>query len=245
MFYAYLVDDEELILDEFIRTIPWMDNGFEVIGSNTNPHIARIEINSLKPDVVFCDLKMIGMDGNELIKELKEDGVNCEFVMISAYDSFDNVRTFFQQSGFDYVLKPVEPDDIQLVLERLVSRLHEKKPEAVESALTDNGAFNEMMSYIDSNFSKKITLDMLSKQFGFSKNYICSLFSKYYSTSLSRYITEKRMMYALALLKDKNKFLKDVAIECGYSEYVRFYKVFKEHFGISPKEMIEHTQDEV
>ena len=240
MYTTYLVDDEELILDELIRTIPWLDNGFEVIGSNTNPKIAFEEIIGLEPDVVFCDLKMLGMDGNELIKELKDAGAECEYVMVSAYDSFENVRTFFQQSGFDYILKPVQQDDISLVLERLVCRLAEKNPQRRgDNAPTDNTAFNELLIFIDENFDKKITLDMLSRQFGFSRNYICNLFSKYYGTSLSCYITEKRMEYARQLLKDKTKLLKDIAVECGYSEYVHFYKVFKDHFGISPKEMAE------
>ena len=93
MYTAYLVDDEELILDELIRTIPWMDNGFEVIGHNTSPNKALEEIEALAPDVVFSDLKMLGMDGNELIRSLKEDGVEAEFVMISAYDSFEKGRS--------------------------------------------------------------------------------------------------------------------------------------------------------
>lgn len=239
MYTAYLVDDEQLILDEFCRAIPWMDNGFEVIGSNTSPRVARLEINELKPDVVFCDLKMIGMDGNELIKVLKEDGVESEFVMISAYDSFENVRAFFQQSGFDYVLKPVQTEEMQLVLERLVHKLKLKRPlEDIKSEESDSVSFDGVLEYIDENFSSKITLDMLAKKFGFSKNYICTLFSKRYNVSLTCYITEKRMIHARELLKDRKLRLKDIAIECGYSEYVQFYKVFKEYYGVSPKEMM-------
>ncbi len=256
MYTAYLVDDEELILDEFIRTIPWMDNGFEVIGYNTSPQKAIAEIESIHPDVVFCDLKMIGMDGNELIKKLKEDGISSEFVMVSAFDSFENVRTFFQQSGFDYVLKPVNQDDIQLVLERLVQRLAAKQnqssvpcttgivPDEAEAddspeLPTNNLSVNKMLAFIDINFSKKITLDILSKQFGFSRNYICNLFSKYFHTSLTCYLTAKRMEHAKKLLADKSLLLKDIAIECGYSEYVQFYKVFKDYYGVSPKEMLD------
>lgn len=240
MHTAYLVDDEALILDELINTIPWMDNGFEVIGNNTNPVNAIIEIECLKPDVVFCDLRMLEMDGNEMIRQLKLNGNDCEFVMISAFDNFENVRAFFQQSGFDYVLKPVQIEDIQMVLERLSLRLKEKKPD-VDSidAPTDNKCFNSLLAYIDNNFSSKITLEMLAKQFGFSKNYICNLFSKYYGSSLTCYLTEKRMDYAKFLLNDKNLLLKDIAKSCGYGDYVQFYKVFKEYYGISPKEMAE------
>ena len=113
MYSVYLVDDDTLILEELINMVPWLDNGFEVVGSQTNPETALEEIQFIKPDVVFCDLKMPEMDGNELIKALKEANADSEFVMISAYDSFENVRAFFQQSGFDYILKPVNNEDIQ------------------------------------------------------------------------------------------------------------------------------------
>lgn len=254
MYTAYLVDDEELILDELIRTIPWMDNGFEVIGHNTSPNKALEEIEALAPDVVFSDLKMLGMDGNELIKSLKEDGVEAEFVMISAYDSFENVRAFFQQSGFDYVLKPVNQDEMQLVLERLLLRLAEKKPQNIEDGdsaedsdlsedeqelAASNSNVSSIVSYIDENFAQKITLESLSKKFGFSKSYICKLLSKHYNTSLTCYLTKKRMEHAKVLLSDKSRLVKSIAIDCGYTEYFRFYKVFKEYYGISPKEMIE------
>lgn len=240
MFSAYLVDDEALILEELIRTIPWMDNGFEVIGSNTNPRIAHIEIKCLHPDVVFCDLKMIGMDGNELIKALKEDGIDCEFVMISAYDNFESVRAFFQQSGFDYVLKPIQMEDIQMVLEKLASRLrqnHQEYPELKDAG--DHSYFDGIIAYIDENFASKITLEILAKHFGYSRNYICNIFSKYYNTTLTCYLTEKRMEHAKNLLKDKNNMLKNIANDCGYREYGHFYKVFKEYYGIAPKEMMD------
>lgn len=52
MYSAYLVDDEELILDEYIRTIPWMDNGFEIVGHHTSPHKAVEEI-----EIVFATMR--------------------------------------------------------------------------------------------------------------------------------------------------------------------------------------------
>ncbi|MCR5278971.1 MAG: response regulator, partial [Lachnospiraceae bacterium] len=123
MYKVYLVDDDGLILEEMATTVAWLDNGFEVAGSNTNPLKAIDEIRTLSPDVIFCDLKMPVMDGNEFIRQLREDGVNAEFVMVSAYNDFENVRTFFKQTGFDYILKPIDQEEIQPVLERLSEKL--------------------------------------------------------------------------------------------------------------------------
>lgn len=237
MFSVYLVDDDTLILEELINMVPWLDNGFEVVGNQTNPVTALEEIKFLKPDVVFCDLKMPVLDGNELIKRLKESGVDAEFVMISAYDDFENVRTFFQQSGFDYILKPVSENDIQMVLEGINGKLSKKKPAKSEEPLTENPGFNNLVRFVNERFSEKITLDMLSKKFGFSKNYICGLFSKHFNTSLTCYLTELRMKHAKELLTDKDMLIKEVAVSCGYPEYYHFFRVFKLYYGISPKEM--------
>lgn len=242
MYSVYLVDDDSWILEELIEIVPWLDYAFEVIGSSTDPLRAVEEIEKLAPDVVFCDLKMPNMDGNELIKTLKEKGVTSEFVMLSAYDSFENVRAFFQQTGFDYLLKPVNNADIQIVLEGLDARLSKRAPlkdENEKDRLTENPGFNKIISYINDHYDEKITLNTLAKQFGFSKGYICGLFQKYFNKSLNLYLTEKRMELAKELLLDKSILVKDVAYRTGYADYYHFFKVFKNHYGISPKELRE------
>ena len=238
MYSVYLVDDDTLILEEMINIVPWMDNGFEVIGSNINPVQAVEEIVVLRPDVVFLDLKMPDMDGNELIKTLHERGVDdVEFIMISGYDNFNDVREFFRQSGFDYILKPVNSDDIQMTLEKIMGRLKETKPLADKPAKTGNAGFDSMLQYINENFASRITLDLLSNTFGYSKNYICGLFAKHLNTSLTYYLMEIRMKHAKELLRDESKMIKEVASECGYPEYYHFFRVFKAYYGVSPKEM--------
>ncbi len=239
MFTVYLVDDDRFILEELCNVIPWQDNYFEVAGYNTDPFAALEEILSLNPDVVFCDLKMPELDGNALIKKLKESGFDGEFVMISAYDSFQNVRTFFQQNGFDYILKPVRGEDVQIVLESLNTTLSKKHPPVDDEALTENPGFNHLLSYVREHFSEKITLEQLASRFGYSKNYICGMFQKYCGKSLNAYLTELRMLQARKLLQDKTVLIKEVAFRSGYTDYYHFFKVFKEYYGVSPKDMRE------
>lgn len=241
MFTAFLVDDDSLILSEMIKFIPWMDNGFEVIGSDSNPEMAVEKILTIQPDTVFCDLKMPQMDGNQLIAASRERGYNGQFVMISAYDTFEDVRAFFMQEGFDYILKPVRNEDIQLVLERLAKRLSEVKEEQVseEEIPAVNPAFLCLIQYLQENYREKITLEDLSTRFNLGKNYICNLFMKHYNTTLTCYITDLRMKAAAELLQDKSRLMKEIAYLSGYSSYVHFFKVFREYYGMSPKQMRE------
>ncbi len=249
MHSVFIVDDDALILEEIIDTVPWLDNAFEVVGSATDPVKALEEIKEFKPDVVFCDLKMPVLSGNELIKKAREEGVESEFVMLSAYDDYDNVRTFFKNNGFDYILKPIDNDEIQIVLNKLDAKLSRKKPleetgdegKNADESLTKNPVFNNIMLYISVHFADKITLESLAEEFGYSRNYICKLFQKNLNKSLNLYVTELRMKQAVELLKDDDVLIKEVAYKIGYNDYYHFFKVFKEHYGISPKEMREGT----
>ena len=234
MYTAYSVDDDYLILEEMVDMIPWQDYGFELIGKETNPETALKEILRLSPDVVFVDLKMPVMDGNQLIENVRKCGLSPEFVMVSAYDEFESVRSFFKQNGFDYILKPINPNDLHVVLEKLYAQLSDSQPS--KGSITENPQFNELLLYVNAHYKERITLSDLSERFGFNRTYICNLFSKYLNTSLSGYMTDIRMKKANEMLKDENLMLKEIAYSLGYKEYYHFYKVFKGYYGYSPNE---------
>jgi YesN/AraC family two-component response regulator len=237
MYKVFLVDDDELILKEIANTIPWMDNGFEVVGMESNSRKAIHIIQELQPDVVFCDLKMPTVDGHGFMKYIREKGIEVEFVMLSAYGTFEDACTFFKQDGFDYLLKPVQMEEVQLVLEKLANKLAVKYPPVRRNEDENmNEAFLEMVYYLRNHYWEKFTLDNLGKQFALSPGYICNLFSKYYNTTLTCFVTDIRMMNAEKLMKESNYNLKQIAIECGYSDYYYFNKVFKAHYGTAPSQ---------
>ena len=236
MYKVYLVDDDSIILEELTTRVPWLENGFEVVGSATDPEIAIDEVKDKNPDVVFCDLKMPEMDGNEMIRKIRENGSPCEFVMVSAYDDYEDVRGFFKQSGYDYILKPIKDDEIRILLEKLYIKINAIRPDEDEASFTENPAFNRLIEYVDDNFTKKLSLEQISDQFGFSKNYVCQLFKKHFNTTFSLYLTGKRMELAKQHLSDKTLSVSEVAYLCGYGDYHSFYRVYKNYYGCSPKE---------
>ncbi len=245
MYRAYVVDDDVLILGEIVERVPWMENGFEICGFSKYPNTAIDEICQLCPDVVFTDLKMPGMDGLALIVELQERGVSCEFVMISAYSAFADSRSFFLLQGFDYLLKPLDKNEIQLLLQRLYKRLLTKNPIPVPSdpSLEDqniNPAFLSLVTHAKEHYNQKLSLRRLSDQFDINANYVCNLFAKHYNTTFTRFITDLRMKAASSKILSESGALKVIALECGYSDYYYFCKCFREYFGMSPSEHRAH-----
>ncbi len=169
MYKVYLVDDDSIILEELESRVPWMENGFEVVGRCTDPLKAIEEVSRLLPDVCICDLRMPEMDGNEMIRRIKEKGLVCEFVMLSAYDEYNDVRTFFKQSGYDYILKPINDEEIRMLLEKLYVKVSARLPEEGLQIVTQNSAFNDLVAYINENFTERLCLEQIADKFGFRK----------------------------------------------------------------------------
>ena len=176
------------------------------------------------------------IDGNEMIRRIKEKGLVCEFVMLSAYDEYDDVRTFFKQSGYDYILKPINDEEIRILLEKLYVKISARLPEEGLQIVTQNSTFNDLVAYINEHFTERLCLEQIADKFGFSKNYICQLFKKHFDTTFSIYITKKRMIRAKEMLADKTLSVKEIAFDLGYADYHHFYRTFKNYYGYSPKD---------
>ncbi len=236
MFRVYVVDDEELILSEIVQTVPWMENGFTVCGFSTSAPRAIEEILALRPDVVFTDLKMPSVGGLELMNQVKGKH-DCEFVLLSAYGTFEDSRAFFLNEGFDYILKPLEQNDMSFLLQKLYRKLaHIKEGGRSFEETGVNPEFVRLIAYVREHYKEAISLKMLAGQFNLSANYICNLFAKHQEQTLTRFVSELRMQEAARLIREGRQPFKVVGIEAGYTDYYYFCKVFRDHFGMSPSE---------
>ena len=100
-----IVDDEPLARNELsflLRDFPEV----EVVGSGTNGLEAVKLIEDLEPDLVFLDVQMPGLDGLEVIRQLRDNDIPLPyFVLATAYDSY--ALETFRLEALDYLLKPV------------------------------------------------------------------------------------------------------------------------------------------
>ena len=232
MHSIYLVDDELPAL-ELLRGNPaFLESGFALAGASTNPLIALEEIRAEQPDVVITDLKMPGLNGIQLMERLRQEDCKAEFVIVSAYSEFSEVRRFFTSHGFDYLIKPVPDRDLADLLRRLSVKLGYSPPQI--SQLTPSGELNKLLSFLKDYPAMRHTLETLGERFSFHPNYICNLFSKYLETTFTAYMTELRMEQARELLLHTDKSIKEISIICGYSDYFYFCRVFRERHACTP-----------
>ena len=91
-----------------------------------------------------------------------------------------------------------------------------------------------VQAYIDDNVSKKLSLGMVASIFGYSQNYLSSLFSRYASMSFVDYVNKAKVEKAKQLLADPNALVYEVASSLGFESPFYFSKVFKKETGLSP-----------
>jgi len=236
LYQVYLVDDEPVALNHISNNISWIENGFQVVGSNTDPVAAVEEIKHLSPHVIFTDVRMPGLNGMELINAVKQDLPQTEFVIISAYSDFPYLRNSIKLNVFDYLLKPVNKSGAEEVFFQLHQKLAKANGSSPDQRTGGSSIHDDIVAYIQTNLNQRHSLQSLSSQFHLSQNTICTYFSKYQGTTFVGYLTELRMRRAQELLST-GKSIKEIAILCGYEDYFYFCRVFQNHFHCTPTQM--------
>jgi CheY-like chemotaxis protein len=100
-----VVDDEPAILDLFREYL--VDQGLEVVTAQSGPE-ALDRLGTDKPDLMFLDMRMPGMDGIEALKRVRAINLRIPVLMISANDDLAAVKEAIGLGAFDYTLKPVD-----------------------------------------------------------------------------------------------------------------------------------------
>jgi len=118
MIKAVIIDDEQLAIESLQWEIENFSQDIKVIESFTNPKEAVSGINYLKPDLVFLDIEMPEIDGFQLLQML--DYKNFDIIITTAYNQY--AIQAFKANAIDYLLKPVDPDDLIQAIDKVKSR---------------------------------------------------------------------------------------------------------------------------
>lgn len=243
MYKVMIIDDEPWVLARLKGICDWNALGFVLICEANDSAQAWLEIQRLKPDVVFTDINMPLFSGLEILETARKRGVDAEFIIISGYDDFKYAQKAIENGVFHYFLKPLDSDEFKSVLVRLKKKLDSKAPaqpaaSPVENPIpkTDSSCLNSIVAYIHENFTQQFGLGELSNQFFVSPTYICDLFNKYMGTTFIKYLNSVRLEEAERLLTKTNNPVSQVALETGFRDYSYFSKLFKKQYGLTPSE---------
>ena len=242
MYSVYIADDEMWVIVGLKKRIEKTGLPFQVVGEANNGVMALEEIEKKKPDILFNDIRMPGYNGLELLELLRKKELDTKVVLISGYAEFEYAQSAIRNGAYDYLLKPIDQDKLQTVLERILGDGSTESGNVQE--LVAPSTIRKIMDEIKEHYTENITLTGLAEKYSISVSYLSELLKEHLQLSFSEYISSKRIQKAKELLADDSLSIEQIADQTGYNDYFYFTKVFKKNTGISPskyrKNLLEH-----
>ncbi|WP_018930514.1 response regulator transcription factor [Gracilibacillus lacisalsi] len=124
-----IVDDEPLICQGLSDTVPWEEVGIDVVGAAPNGKKALEIMEKEKVDIVITDVYMPEMDGLHLSKAIVDCFPDVTIVMISGYEEFEYARQALRIGVQDYLLKPVDIDELMALVKRVKQQMQDTRKE--------------------------------------------------------------------------------------------------------------------
>lgn len=124
MFKVLLVDDMEILRLELKRLSIWERFDFEIAAEASDGADALELLLEKNFDLVITDIRMPVVDGLELLSEIKSQNLCACTILLSEHNDFSYAKKGISQGAFDYLLKPVDIEELQSVLARAAAHLY-------------------------------------------------------------------------------------------------------------------------
>ena len=113
-----LIVDDELIMRESLAG--WLErDGHEVSAASSGEEAMEV-LKDSRFDILLVDIKMEGMSGLDVLKQVKESDPDVDVVMITAYGSITTAIEAMKKGAYDYLLKPFDPDALGVLIEKII-----------------------------------------------------------------------------------------------------------------------------
>ncbi|MCR2806279.1 response regulator [Paenibacillus soyae] len=132
MYKVLIVDDEYYFRQAIKISLPWEEWGLQWIGEANNGEDALEQTRMLHPDIIMVDINMPIMDGLTFIREAKAEGHNSKFIVLTGHSEFAYAKHALQLGVSNYVLKPIDEDEIRSSLCEIKKVLNKERSAKVE-----------------------------------------------------------------------------------------------------------------
>ena len=245
--YNLLIVDDEPIIRRGIKSLAILSEiGINKIFEAGNAEKCLEIIDKEQIDIIMLDINMPNTDGLTLAKMLKEKNQNFAIIMVTGYDYFEYMQTAIRLGVDDYLLKPVNKTDIELLLRRMIDKIEKIRLEnrLLELNVTseyipsgDNSSFKTVREYMEEHlFDSDLSLGYMAETLGFNSSYLSGIIKQIYGIPFQEYVALKRMEQAKILCLSTDMKNYEIAEEIGYEDVNYFTNRFKKTFGITPKQ---------
>ena len=130
---VFLADDEIVVREGIRESFPWDETPYTLVGEAPDGEMALPMIRDTNPDIVITDIKMPFMDGIELCRILRAQMPWIGIIVLSGYDEFEYARQCIQLGVREYLVKPINSENLREVLDKVSKQLSDER-KAIEHA---------------------------------------------------------------------------------------------------------------
>ena len=124
---VFLVDDEIVVREGIRESFPWDDTPYSLVGEAPDGEMALPMIRDTNPDIVITDIKMPFMDGIDLCRVLRAQMPWIGIIVLSGYDEFEYARQCIALGVREYLLKPINAEELRGVLGKVSEQLKSER----------------------------------------------------------------------------------------------------------------------
>ena len=150
MYRVLLVDDEYMITEGLKVLIPFEKWNMQVVATANDAETALAYIKDNPVDLVITDVNMPGMNGLQMIEQMKTSLPNAAFIILSGYQEFEYVKTALNLQVADYLVKPVDKVELAAILEKLEREFDRSSNNQLELIFKEETSEDEIATYLKS-----------------------------------------------------------------------------------------------
>lgn len=252
-----LVDDESVTRRALLDGVKWEKLGIGKVYEASSMGMAQRLLEKERIDLALIDVEMPEGSGIELLEWIRGElhsQMPCAF--LTCHASFPYAQAAVRLQCFDYLLKPMAYTQVEELILKMIGRsrdaseqkqiseygrqwLSEKSQESrkhEKSTGTPQEAVEELVVYIRSHLSEKLSLSDLAYRAGMTPNYLNKVFKDQTGDTVNKFMINERMKLAARMLEEGKVKSYAIAEYLGYDNYANFVNMFKKTYGVSPNE---------
>ncbi len=250
-----VVDDENLSCAMIRGIIEERFPQVGVVAEAANGRKAVEKALQIRPDIVIMDIEMPIMNGIEAAKIIREQIPGCAIVFLTAYAEFEYARQAMRIGAAEFLLKPVDEEELVSVIKKLLRLelynsmeiMEEQRQFQGDSSVLEESVGKkagerstmivmEAKKYIDCHYMNDISIEILAEHFNISTNHFNRIFKQIYDIACKDYLITVRVEAAKRYLSSPSLTVREVGSMVGYPDPNYFTKVFRKRTGMTPTE---------
>ncbi|MEQ2677884.1 response regulator [Enterocloster citroniae] len=148
MLNVLLADDEYLVRVMLKNCVDWNEMGFRIIGEVDKGDQILPACQAIHPDLLLLDINMPIISGLDALEQLRSHGLSVYVIIISGYSEFEYAKRGIRYSAFDYLLKPIDSEELAQCLSKARSQIMESQ-EAARLKILPHHTASELSSLLE------------------------------------------------------------------------------------------------